>query len=80
MVYAEEIRKKIESHPFPHSEKQPLGFLSVSGGVAEFPADGDTIDGLVKHADDALYVSKKSGRNRITEYQASQLSENQSIP
>ncbi len=79
MVYAEEIRKKIESHPFPHSEKQPLGFLSVSGGVAEFPADGDTIDGLVKHADDALYVSKKSGRNRITEYQPSQLSGNQSI-
>ncbi len=79
MVYAEEIRKKIESHPFPHSEKQPLGFLSISGGVAEFPADGDTIDGLVKHADDALYVSKKSGRNRITEYKASQLSENQPI-
>jgi diguanylate cyclase (GGDEF)-like protein len=80
MVYAEEIRKKIESHPFPHCEKQPLGFVSVSGGVAEFPADGDTVDGLVKHADDALYESKKSGRNRITEYQASQLSENQPIP
>lgn len=79
MVYAEEIRKKIEAHPFPHREKQPLGFLSISGGVAEFPADGDTIDGLVKHADDALYVSKKSGRNRITEYQPSQLSENQPI-
>jgi diguanylate cyclase (GGDEF)-like protein len=75
MVYAEEIRKRIESHPFPNREKQPLGYVSVSGGVAEFPADGDTIDGLVKHADDALYASKKSGRNRITEYKTPQISQ-----
>ncbi|MBI5075767.1 MAG: sensor domain-containing diguanylate cyclase [Nitrospirae bacterium] len=67
--YAEKIRKMIEATPFKHREKQPLGFVSVSGGVATFPADGDTIEAVTKLADAALYKSKESGRNRVTLYE-----------
>jgi diguanylate cyclase (GGDEF)-like protein len=64
-LYAERVRRLIENHPFPNREKQPLGFVSVSGGIAEFPSDGDTLDVLLKLADEALYRAKEGGRNRI---------------
>jgi diguanylate cyclase (GGDEF)-like protein len=67
-VCAENIRKTIEAHPFLHREKQPLGFISISGGIAEFPNDGKSIEELIENADKALYESKKSGRNRIKIY------------
>jgi diguanylate cyclase (GGDEF)-like protein len=69
MVYAENIRKAIESHPFNHREKQPMGFVSISGGVASYPHDGNSIKEIVELADKALYFSKGSGKNRITRYE-----------
>ncbi|MDP2158204.1 MAG: sensor domain-containing diguanylate cyclase [Nitrospirota bacterium] len=72
-IYAEKIRNMIETTPFKHREKQPLGFVSVSGGVATFPADGDTIEAAIKLADAALYKSKEAGRNRVTLFEHSRL-------
>ncbi|MBM4140636.1 MAG: GGDEF domain-containing protein [Nitrospira sp.] len=72
--YAEKIRKLIENYPFRHKEKQPSGYVSVSGGVATFPNDGDTIDTVVRHADEALYIAKKSRRNKVTRYEPFQFS------
>lgn len=42
--------------------------LSVSIGVASFPADGDDRESLIAAADDALYTAKESGRNRAHRY------------
>jgi len=39
--------------------------LSLSGGIAVYPDDGDTIDELVKIADKNLYTAKWNGKNRI---------------
>lgn len=65
-IRAENIRKSIETHHFTNQEKQPLGNLTVSGGYAEFPSDGSTVEELIQAADQALYQSKKAGRNRMT--------------
>ena len=65
-VLAERVRMGIESAHFPHAEKQPLGIVSTSVGVASFPDNGATAESILVAADEALYVSKKSGRNRTT--------------
>ncbi|NOZ25707.1 MAG: sensor domain-containing diguanylate cyclase [Nitrospirae bacterium] len=64
-VYAERVREMIASHPFAHREKQPLGIVSISGGVASFPADGRSIHEVIQLADAALYQAKRDGRNRV---------------
>ena len=45
-------------------EPMPQG-VTCSYGVAQF-ATGQTVEQLLKHADEALYQSKDDGRNRVT--------------
>jgi diguanylate cyclase (GGDEF)-like protein len=71
---ADNMRRLIETHDFPHREKQPLGCVSISGGVATFPFDGDTVEEIIKRADEALYAAKASGRNCIMRYEPQLLS------
>ncbi len=40
--------------------------ITLSCGIAGFPFDGKTIEGLIKKADEAMYLSKRYGRNRVT--------------
>jgi diguanylate cyclase (GGDEF)-like protein len=63
-LLAERVRSELESTTF-HA---PEGSLSVtcSVGVATFPAAGTDWEALFKATDEALYVSKRSGRNRVT--------------
>lgn len=75
MPYAENIKNMVKNHPFKNKEKQPLGFVSISGGVASYPSDGDAIEKLIKNADSALYTAKRSGKNRIIEYRSAQVSQ-----
>lgn len=37
--------------------------VSFSMGISLFPDDGDNVEQLVKHADSAMYLAKKKGRN-----------------
>jgi diguanylate cyclase (GGDEF)-like protein len=65
LAVAEKIRHLIEGHPFPFTEKQPGGRLTISGGVAQYPRHGHDAAGLLHAADEALYEAKRSGRNRV---------------
>jgi diguanylate cyclase (GGDEF)-like protein len=44
---------------------QPLAAITVSIGVACYPAHGSTLTELVRAADGALYQAKADGRNRV---------------
>ena len=41
------------------------GVLTISGGLATFPKDGQNMDELFEKADQALLEAKRSGKNRI---------------
>jgi diguanylate cyclase (GGDEF)-like protein len=64
-VFAESIRKTIEQTDYPHSESQPLGRVTISGGIATYPEDSYNGTGLIEVADACLYKSKEGGRNQI---------------
>jgi diguanylate cyclase (GGDEF)-like protein len=62
---AEDIcRGATESLRIKYREKF-LPDITVSLGVASYPEHGETADLLLYNADNALYLAKKSGRNRI---------------
>lgn len=42
--------------------------VGCSLGIAHTPQDGDTVEALLTHADQAMYVAKKSGKNQHCHY------------
>lgn len=62
---AEAIRSSVEKLKLTHNTLS-LGKLSVSIGVSTFPDHAVHADEIVKKADQALYISKNGGRNRVT--------------
>lgn len=67
---ADKIRRAIEEHNYQEGQHQPLGKVTISGGVACFPEDERTAEDLIAAADNALYQAKAAGRNRVLLYQA----------
>lgn len=61
-VVGERVRTAVEGHAFALA---PQGGITVSLGVATFPADGIDSTGLLAAADRALYRAKRAGRNRL---------------
>lgn len=49
------------SAPYIHEGNEL--FISASIGIATYPADGDSMDMLLKNADAAMYTAKNDGRN-----------------
>lgn len=65
MVVAENIRRAIEEQRFRDEEGDATHNVTVSIGVSSYPADTMEIKDLVKLADDALYMAKREGKNRV---------------
>jgi len=63
---AESWRRELELQPAVF-QGQPLR-VTISVGVASFPAHGTSPEALLRAADEAMYYSKTSGRNRVTIY------------
>ncbi len=62
------LRERISKSNFPGMKKQPEGSVTISMGIASFPEDADTRESILDKADKALYLSKESGRNKVTLY------------
>ena len=65
VTVAERIRTNIQNYDFPGQDK-PLK-VTVSIGLADYKI-GMKREQLIKYADNALYESKKNGRNRVSIY------------
>lgn len=61
MIAAERIRKSIES-----AEIDTIGHITGSLGVATYFEHSENIDELLELTDQAMYTSKRNGRNRVT--------------
>ena len=62
---AERLRKELMRHPVFLDDDTALR-VTCSVGVAQLSARASTADALLKAADEALYLSKEHGRNRVT--------------
>lgn len=62
-IVAERLRELLQGTVSPSGE-----IITVSSGVVAFPEHGRTPDDLISHADEAMYTSKREGRNRTTIY------------
>jgi two-component system, cell cycle response regulator len=60
---AERIRRGVEDHTFVLGDQSVR--ITISIGIAEAPAHGDSTNALVAAADRALYQAKETGRNRV---------------
>lgn len=62
---ANDFRLKISEGRIRRVDGQTVGGISVSVGIAMFDR-GQSMDSWISRADEALYASKRSGRNRVT--------------
>ena len=69
--FAEAFRGAVAANGFAGETSQPLGRVTVSGGVAVFPLDAQDDLALIKTADARLYRAKECGRNRTAGAEAS---------
>ncbi len=58
-MVTERIRQAVEAFPFPGQEKLDRGNLTISGGIAYYPDDGETTTELLQCADKRLYQAKE---------------------
>jgi diguanylate cyclase (GGDEF)-like protein len=63
LIMAERIRQHVAQKPF--AVLQDNLAITVSIGVAGCPEHGQTAEGMIAAADQALYLAKREGRNRV---------------
>jgi diguanylate cyclase (GGDEF)-like protein len=61
LTIAEKLRRMVEGFQFPGVPRT----VTISAGVAAFPAHGKNRDDMIRAADDGLYAAKQLGRNRV---------------
>ena len=61
MIAAERIRKALENEPL-----DTIGHVTASIGVSTFLEHSDNIEDILELTDQAMYQSKRNGRNQVT--------------
>jgi diguanylate cyclase (GGDEF)-like protein len=65
VVAGERVRHSVESEAFPGLDPDEPVHVTVSIGIASLPAHAEDAEGLVSAADQALYLAKQNGKNRV---------------
>ncbi len=71
LAMAKRVMAVIDSTKFERDDVFPAGRLAVSMGLAAYPEDSLSKNGLIQAADDALYEAKREGKHRICVYRGS---------
>jgi diguanylate cyclase (GGDEF)-like protein len=64
MVLAERLRTAVEESRFCIDGHEVAATVSI--GVASFPESGTDVDSMLKAVDQAMYRSKRAGKNRVS--------------
>lgn len=64
-AHAEQLRVKVSEMNLAQPTGEPLGRITASMGIAEFPKHAGSAEDLLKAADTALYRAKTAGRDRV---------------
>jgi len=67
---AERVRAEVERDFGQRPISAQLIPVTISGGVASYPQDGTSPNELIGRADQALYLAKTQGKNRVVTYHA----------
>jgi diguanylate cyclase (GGDEF)-like protein len=68
MRFAERIRKVMEEYPFPSRERKEVERLTVSVGIASYPANSENDQDLLEKALTAMAAAKQAGPSNIRLY------------
>lgn len=62
---AQRFRRALQHSDLDVLGPEGKGVLTISGGLASYPRDGDTVEQLFEKADTALLEAKRSGKNCV---------------
>lgn len=63
LISAERIRESVSKISVPH--KNGIIHFTISIGVSSFHTPYDSVEKLISRADEALYIAKEDGKNRV---------------
>jgi diguanylate cyclase (GGDEF)-like protein len=68
-VVLDRVRQTIQDLGLPHPDNPPVDVVTISGGVAGTDASSRiSVNDWLRHADEALYRAKATGRNRVVAF------------